>query len=143
MFIFVFENLIIILPSFYRIRSEIFLFIFYLGRKIFLLFNFRSLIFLKGWLTSVPHEPTRAYCKYCKKDLHAHRLSLLKHMCTMKHQRSALMYQNTMGRTKNAKLEEGDMDAEYSETEENRVFVNNFPKIRIIPRNQREKIIQN
>lgn len=74
----------------------------------------------RGWLTSVPHEPTRAYCKYCKKDLHAHRLSLLKHMCTMKHQRSALMYQNTMGRTKNAKLEEGDMDAEYSETEENR-----------------------
>ncbi|XP_033221564.1 uncharacterized protein LOC117175871 [Belonocnema kinseyi] len=50
----------------------------------------------KGWLTSVAHEPTRAFCKYCKKDLHAHRLSLLKHMCTMKHQRSALMYHNAM-----------------------------------------------
>ncbi|XP_043461329.1 uncharacterized protein LOC122497955 [Leptopilina heterotoma] len=74
----------------------------------------------RGWLTSVPHEPTRAYCKYCKKDLHAHRLSLLKHMCTMKHQRSALMFQNTMARAKNTKLEEGDMDVEYSESEENR-----------------------
>ncbi|XP_014483570.1 PREDICTED: uncharacterized protein LOC106749040 isoform X3 [Dinoponera quadriceps] len=45
----------------------------------------------KGWLTSVPLQPTRAYCKYCKKDLHAHRLSLLKHTCTMKHQRAALL----------------------------------------------------
>ncbi|XP_012266993.2 uncharacterized protein LOC105692396 isoform X2 [Athalia rosae] len=48
----------------------------------------------KGWLTSVPDQPTRAYCTYCKKNLHAHRLSLLKHTCTMKHQRCALMYQN-------------------------------------------------
>ncbi|XP_077254516.1 uncharacterized protein LOC143893234 isoform X1 [Temnothorax americanus] len=46
----------------------------------------------KGWLTSVPYQPTRAYCLYCKKNLHAHRLSLLKHTCTMKHQRSALGY---------------------------------------------------
>lgn len=46
----------------------------------------------KGWLTSVPYQPTRAYCLYCKKNLHAHRLSLLKHTCTMKHQRSALTY---------------------------------------------------
>ncbi|XP_071648347.1 uncharacterized protein [Temnothorax longispinosus] len=46
----------------------------------------------KGWLTSVPFQPTRAYCLYCKKNLHAHRLSLLKHTCTMKHQRSALGY---------------------------------------------------
>lgn len=45
-----------------------------------------------GWLTSVPYQPTRAYCLYCKKNLHAHRLSLLKHTCTMKHQRSALTY---------------------------------------------------
>ncbi|GAB1862786.1 hydroxyisourate hydrolase [Camponotus japonicus] len=46
----------------------------------------------KGWLTSVPHQPTRAYCNYCKKNLHAHRLSLLKHTCTMKHQRATLTY---------------------------------------------------
>ncbi|XP_072744631.1 uncharacterized protein [Anoplolepis gracilipes] len=46
----------------------------------------------KGWLTSVPHQPTRAYCLYCKKNLHAHRLSLLKHTCTMKHQRAALTH---------------------------------------------------
>ena len=45
-----------------------------------------------GWLTSVPFQPTRAYCMYCKKNLHAHRLSLLKHTCTMKHQRAALLH---------------------------------------------------
>ncbi|KAK0076192.1 hypothetical protein PV325_005763 [Microctonus aethiopoides] len=47
----------------------------------------------KGWLTSVPGQLTRAFCTYCKKNLHAHRLSLLKHTCTMKHQRAALMHQ--------------------------------------------------
>ncbi|XP_066582404.1 uncharacterized protein [Prorops nasuta] len=47
----------------------------------------------EGWLTSDPLLPTRAYCLYCKKNLHAHRLSLLKHTCTMKHQRAALMHQ--------------------------------------------------
>ncbi|XP_003693777.2 LOW QUALITY PROTEIN: uncharacterized protein LOC100869428 [Apis florea] len=47
----------------------------------------------KGWLTSVPFQPTRAYCMYCKKNLHAHRLSLLKHTCTMKHQRAALLHE--------------------------------------------------
>ncbi|XP_011697177.1 PREDICTED: uncharacterized protein LOC105455506 isoform X2 [Wasmannia auropunctata] len=46
----------------------------------------------KGWLTSVPFQQTRAYCLYCQKNLHAHRLSLLKHTCTMKHQRAALSY---------------------------------------------------
>ncbi|KAK2582581.1 hypothetical protein KPH14_004869 [Odynerus spinipes] len=47
----------------------------------------------KGWLTSVAFQPTRAYCMYCKKNLHAHRLSLLKHTCTMKHQRASLSYE--------------------------------------------------
>lgn len=47
----------------------------------------------KGWLTSVQFQPTRAYCTYCKKNLHAHRLSLLKHTCTIKHQRASLAYQ--------------------------------------------------
>ncbi|XP_017887933.1 uncharacterized protein LOC108629651 isoform X2 [Ceratina calcarata] len=47
----------------------------------------------KGWLTSVPFQATRAYCLYCKKNLHAHRLSLLKHTCTMKHQRAALLHE--------------------------------------------------
>ncbi|XP_015607055.1 uncharacterized protein LOC107273406 isoform X2 [Cephus cinctus] len=56
----------------------------------------------KGWLTSVPFQPTRAFCTYCKKNLHAHRLSLLKHTCTMKHQRSALMHQNEMNAKKAA-----------------------------------------
>nr|XP_031828128.1 serine/threonine-protein phosphatase 6 regulatory subunit 3-like [Nomia melanderi] len=47
----------------------------------------------KGWLTYVPLQATRAYCMYCKKNLHAHRLSLLKHTCTMKHQRAALLHE--------------------------------------------------
>lgn len=41
----------------------------------------------------MPFQPTRAYCMYCKKNLHAHRLSLLKHTCTMKHQRAALLHE--------------------------------------------------
>ncbi|XP_068085993.1 uncharacterized protein [Anabrus simplex] len=43
----------------------------------------------KGWLRGVPNEPTRAYCTYCDKSLHAHRLSLLKHTCTLKHTKAA------------------------------------------------------
>ncbi|KAK6628718.1 hypothetical protein RUM43_002534 [Polyplax serrata] len=39
----------------------------------------------KGWLTSVPGNNTKAYCKLCKKELHCHRLSLLKHKVTFKH----------------------------------------------------------
>ncbi|XP_012279327.1 myb-like protein V isoform X2 [Orussus abietinus] len=72
----------------------------------------------KGWLTSVPLQPTRAYCTYCKKDLHAHRLSLLKHTCTMKHQRSALMHQNEMNALK-AKQEMSKVEASMGEHDEN------------------------
>ncbi|XP_011315399.1 uncharacterized protein [Fopius arisanus] len=60
----------------------------------------------KGWLTSVAAQPTRAYCIYCKKNLHAHRLSLLKHTCTMKHQRAALLAQSED--PKKSDLEESD-----------------------------------
>lgn len=72
-------------------------------------------IFVSGWLTSVPHQATRAYCKYCKKDLHAHRLSLLKHTCTMKHQRAALMV-NSNEKTENPQTqqtEDNDDESEY------------------------------
>ncbi|GJQ68683.1 hypothetical protein Trydic_g17223 [Trypoxylus dichotomus] len=46
----------------------------------------------KGWLTGVQGEPTRAYCLYCQKTLHAHRLSLLKHTCTIRHQKAAQIH---------------------------------------------------
>lgn len=46
----------------------------------------------KGWLTGVQGEPTRAYCLYCQKTLHAHRLSLLKHTCTIRHQKAAQLH---------------------------------------------------
>ncbi|XP_058805424.1 uncharacterized protein LOC131672307 [Phymastichus coffea] len=49
----------------------------------------------KDWLTSVPFQATRAFCKFCQRNLHAHRLSLLKHMCTLKHQRAAVQYAKT------------------------------------------------
>lgn len=42
-----------------------------------------------GWLKGVEGEPTRAFCIYCQKTLHAHRLSLLKHTCTIRHQKAA------------------------------------------------------
>ncbi|XP_050301001.1 uncharacterized protein LOC126739384 [Anthonomus grandis grandis] len=43
----------------------------------------------KGWLKGVKGQPTRAYCTFCRKTLHAHRLSLLKHTCTIRHQKAA------------------------------------------------------
>lgn len=43
----------------------------------------------KGWLTGIEGQPLRAYCLYCQKSLHAHRLSLLKHTCTIRHQKAA------------------------------------------------------
>ncbi|KAL1516689.1 hypothetical protein ABEB36_000569 [Hypothenemus hampei] len=43
----------------------------------------------KGWLKGVKGQPTRAYCIFCQKTLHAHRLSLLKHTCTIRHQKAA------------------------------------------------------
>ncbi|XP_022915670.1 uncharacterized protein [Onthophagus taurus] len=46
----------------------------------------------KGWLTGVQGEPTRAFCLYCQKTLHAHRLSLLKHTCTIRHQKAAQLH---------------------------------------------------
>ncbi|XP_014203749.1 uncharacterized protein LOC106636034 isoform X2 [Copidosoma floridanum] len=52
----------------------------------------------KDWLTSVPDQLTRAYCKFCDRNLHAHRLSLLKHMCTLKHQRAAVQFNKREGR---------------------------------------------
>ncbi|XP_046996624.1 uncharacterized protein LOC124612448 isoform X1 [Schistocerca americana] len=42
-----------------------------------------------SWLKSVPGEPNRAFCLYCNRSLHAHCLSLLKHLCTLKHTRAA------------------------------------------------------
>ncbi|CAG9763378.1 unnamed protein product [Ceutorhynchus assimilis] len=48
----------------------------------------------KGWLKGVKGEPTRAFCTYCRKSLHAHRLSLLKHTCTIRHQKAAQLHQN-------------------------------------------------
>ena len=49
-------------------------------------------VFVKGWLRGVVGEPTRAYCTYCQKTLHAHRLSLLKHTCTIRHQKAAQIH---------------------------------------------------
>ncbi|KAE8746056.1 hypothetical protein FOCC_FOCC007179 [Frankliniella occidentalis] len=43
----------------------------------------------KGWLKEVEGLPNRAYCSYCQVSLFAHRLSLLKHTCTLKHQRAS------------------------------------------------------
>ncbi|XP_039286616.1 uncharacterized protein LOC111063252 isoform X5 [Nilaparvata lugens] len=46
----------------------------------------------KGWLTSVPNKPNKAYCKACKRDLHAHRLTLVKHTISIKHMKAAVEY---------------------------------------------------
>ncbi|XP_076681805.1 uncharacterized protein LOC143375953 isoform X3 [Andrena cerasifolii] len=72
----------------------------------------------KGWLTSVQFQPTRAYCLYCKKNLHAHRLSLLKHTCTMKHQRAALLHEAEEKKKAAARNVNCKQDIEIEEIEE-------------------------
>ncbi|XP_076243339.1 uncharacterized protein LOC143184756 isoform X2 [Calliopsis andreniformis] len=72
----------------------------------------------KGWLTSVPFQPTRAYCMYCKKNLHAHRLSLLKHTCTMKHQRAALLHEAEEKKKALARKKNPEEDVEVEEMDE-------------------------
>lgn len=69
------------------------------GERVALTNFFRSkylrLLFLfKGWLRGVQGEPTRAFCTFCQKTLHAHRLSLLKHTCTIRHQKAAQLHNN-------------------------------------------------
>ncbi|KAJ8945966.1 hypothetical protein NQ318_016794 [Aromia moschata] len=97
----------------------------------------------KGWLRGVEGEPTRAYCTYCQKTLHAHRLSLLKHTCTIRHQKAAQLHSNrkvmepeavlikdapkdvdedeetqTVEYVETAEMEDGDMEHDNEEDEE-------------------------
>ncbi|XP_044259823.1 uncharacterized protein LOC123008179 [Tribolium madens] len=60
----------------------------------------------KGWLRGVVGEPTRAYCTYCQKTLHAHRLSLLKHTCTIRHQKAAQIHNNRKNKNQNMEQQE-------------------------------------
>lgn len=48
-----------------------------------------SVPYFKGWLKAVPGEPSRAHCIVCDRSLHAHRLNLLKHTCTLRHIKAA------------------------------------------------------
>ncbi|XP_075229540.1 uncharacterized protein LOC142329087 isoform X2 [Lycorma delicatula] len=43
----------------------------------------------KCWLEAVPNNSSRAFCKICNKNLHAHRLTLLKHTASIKHMKRA------------------------------------------------------
>lgn len=69
----------------------------------------------KGWLRGVPGEPTRAFCCYCQKSLHAHRLSLLKHTCTIRHQKAA---QQACGRQQKKQLVQQTREEENDELDE-------------------------
>lgn len=60
----------------------------------------------KGWLRGVQGEPTRAYCTYCQKTLHAHRLSLLKHTCTIRHQKAAQLHNSRANKTSQQQMEQ-------------------------------------
>ncbi|XP_056630960.1 uncharacterized protein LOC130441351 [Diorhabda sublineata] len=74
----------------------------------------------KGWLRGVEGEPTRAYCMYCHKNLHAHRLSLLKHICTIRHQKAAQMHKVRKNKELNMKEDslENEDDRELSNDED-------------------------
>ena len=80
-------------------------------------------------MTSVPFQPTRAYCMYCKKNLHAHRLSLLKHTCTMKHQRAALLHEAEEKKKAAARKANIGEEVEIEEVEEIEVYIFNYINI--------------
>lgn len=42
----------------------------------------------KDWLKASPGSVDRGYCTVCEKSLHAHRLSLLKHTCSVRHMKA-------------------------------------------------------
>lgn len=46
------------------------------------------------------NHPNRAYCIYCEKMLHAHRISLFKHTCTSKHEKAAEQQTNKINNDK-------------------------------------------
>ncbi|KAK4877197.1 hypothetical protein RN001_009703 [Aquatica leii] len=69
----------------------------------------------RGWLRGVQGQPTRAYCLYCQKTLHAHRLSLLKHTCTIRHQKAAQIH--NIRQTKGTRVFE-DVELQGDEEEE-------------------------
>ncbi|CAG9856197.1 unnamed protein product [Phyllotreta striolata] len=60
----------------------------------------------RGWLRGVEGEPRRAFCIYCHKTLHAHRLSLLKHTCTIRHQKAAQVHNSRKNKLKEETNEE-------------------------------------
>lgn len=87
----------------------------------------------KGWLRGVQGQPTRAYCTYCQKTLHAHRLSLLKHTCTLRHQKAAQVFASKKAKRnmmsegeeqeglmqERSEVEDSDTIIEYTELEAN------------------------
>lgn len=42
-------------------------------------------------------NPYKAYCKYCERELHTHRLSLLKHCSSLKHEVRLKEFQQSVG----------------------------------------------
>jgi hypothetical protein len=50
---------------------------------------------LKEWIRSVPGDESKAACKYCKSEIHAHHADLVDHAATAKHQRSAAPLSNS------------------------------------------------
>lgn len=66
---------------------------------------------------------------YCKKNLHAHRLSLLKHTCTMKHQRAALLHEAEEKKKAAARKANIGEEVEVEEVEEIEVYIFNYISI--------------
>ncbi|KAK9871542.1 hypothetical protein WA026_012916 [Henosepilachna vigintioctopunctata] len=73
----------------------------------------------QGWLKGVDNEPTRAFCVYCQKTLHAHRLSLLKHTCTIRHQKAAQLHQMRKNKVRNKVEDDNNLSADDDDTGDN------------------------
>ncbi|XP_030044942.1 uncharacterized protein LOC115459228 [Microcaecilia unicolor] len=50
---------------------------------------------LKDWIHSVPGDNSKAFCRYCKCDIHAYHTNLLSHASTVKHKRNSAPFSST------------------------------------------------
>ncbi|RZF48085.1 hypothetical protein LSTR_LSTR002151 [Laodelphax striatellus] len=72
----------------------------------------------KGWLTSVADQPNKAYCKACKRILHAHRLTLVKHTISIKHMKAAVAFYESTKEKVNQSCEKIELQVDTSISEE-------------------------
>ena len=58
---------------------------------------FLTILYVSAWLTSVPDNQYKAYCKFCRAQLCARLQELQTHVKTRKHNNNALVFKSSSG----------------------------------------------